>query len=824
MDRVKITKKNDRFQPTVGMGKLLFFDYNKKKFGFISVTKCDNCATDEKVYLSENGLSTKRRLWEGESVTFLLNKGQRGYYATNVMSLTDMDIKSISTFQDIIGLGELAKALYNSVEIQKLTLDSEDQSLIIRVIQRENSIDAWKLLIRYSNDESFIDNYVSTFITPLKDSPKIEFLIKGFRNSLLDNIILNWESNEKALILKLIDFVKRRNIIYEEVPGKLLNVIQNIEWSYEETIAISAVLKCKEIQDLILKYFSFRIFNCTNKLKSLIPINIIDNTSLNILRENLISDKDNISLDNLFDVFEELKDYAIIKDENHLLEILSTRNFDDSSIFRLVSQLSDECNVDLFRLIISNNIDSISSYRLIQLLGSCKHNNRLAINLIELYYSNGDKKIKPDFQGLIDYLIDENNLVLISFFLDKFHKSLAQRYPLEILELAILSGDIEIQKIAYQNLIFNTEKDILAFIEKFHTLNLKVEVKSANKPLTAFISLLKSESNFNFTEESNQFLQNNKGIVQCLIVKFLVYQFYKKRIDRTKLVEILNSFQWTEISALLIKAFIQESNYSGKVLLDKLSAVFKTHFEILSTHKFEPKSFRDNFTIRNILNYCNGRKYYNAELWQGKRWYVKANVSVYTKERLNCYCEGRPWKKEHFWLSATNQPTTEQYEFYWCKRSYCAARNDNVNLDRPFNDWTLAEIAIVLNIEIEKIALATLAGWVNRMNQIVEHLYCRDCKEVLRPLPFRPTTLGYYAVPLFQCINDQCSNKEIIRFTHCLNGKCDSHLTSEPLDSRDCDSCRPNDENHTGLRCKYCGTGCPACSGQHNRIIAEESW
>jgi len=47
-----------------------------------------------------------------------------------------------------------------------------------------------------------------------------------------------------------------------------------------------------------------------------------------------------------------------------------------------------------------------------------------------------------------------------------------------------------------------------------------------------------------------------------------------------------------------------------------------------------------------------------------------------------------------------------------------------------------------MGIAIEKLAIAYLAGWANRMNQIVEHLFCRECNEILRPIPFAPHTIG----------------------------------------------------------------------------------
>lgn len=35
---------------------------------------------------------------------------------------------------------------------------------------------------------------------------------------------------------------------------------------------------------------------------------------------------------------------------------------------------------------------------------------------------------------------------------------------------------------------------------------------------------------------------------------------------------------------------------------------------------------------------------------------------------------------------------------------------------------------------------------------------------------------------------------------------------------------KSNEPKHTGLECKYCGTGCPECSGDNNRIIVNETW
>lgn len=817
----------ERFQPIVAIGKLLFFDYTKNKFGFISEVKCAKDVKADKVHVSESGLSSERQLKDGELVTLLMNKGQKGFYATNVKSFNEINLKTISQFTDLIGISELEKAIYNSVRYEYQNLDSEDKALIGKILQKESNSDAWVLLLKIGADEQLIDKYISVFIAPIRDEEKVNFLKKSFNTSLLNCILINWTTQDKTSILNLTETIRNKELAKEQIPNSFINIVTKIEWNFEEVWKIYSVFKVSKIASKVLDQFSFKVYNYKDKLKSLIPLNLIDHNSRKKLKSILNSENESITASELLDIFTELKDYQIIEDENELLAKLSDKPLKDSAISNIISLLTTNCDITSFRKIISKNVKNLTSWKIIGLIECCEQKNELAKVLIDEYYSHENEDLSSDYSKMISFLLETNHPVLRLHFIEKFYEQLSIKYPIAILELAKLSNHIIAQKFAYKNLIFKTENEIVNFIDKVWKLNITDEVKNSNKPLTSFIHFLNSTSNFNLTEECKRFLQINKGIVQCLSVKFLIFQLHKQKISKNELLVILNSFQWTEISALLIKAFIQESTYTEKILLDKLNEIFKTHFEVLSNQNFEPKSFLDNFTIRNILNNCNGREYYNAELWQkngASRWYVKGGVSTYTKDTMNCYCEGRPWKKESLWDSQTNKPSVEQYEFYWCKTSYCASRNDTINLDLPFNNWTLSEISAALNIKIEKIALATLAGWANRMNQIIKHLFCRSCKEVLRPLPFRPNTLGYYAVPLFHCINDKCTDKQTIRFTHCLNGKCESHKTSEPLDSRDCKSCRPNDMNHTGLQCNYCGSSCPGCSGQNRRIIAKEAW
>lgn len=824
---------------------ILFYTWKSKAFKFIAYNDNDDYQIPEnvlKTFSNEIGIPELRRIKDYEYGSTFCNEFVKSKF-TALNNLTSDELKILYQFLDY------------AIEDEKLKYKSEldnlfSEKILSELIEQANKLEPIKtsddfnkysrlkqvtfnqigdetkakideainkIIVRKSSEEFKTELWLKGII----DKTPFEFISKSFHDTETRNekriaILLKLSSTEQIELLKTFS----QNNEWE----KSFNLLEDF---LEKEKTLEGNVEFLEIRNKILSKFSFKIYDSIDRFKAIIPSKSLTDELRNQLTENLNLESKEIDIDKLIEIFSDLKAYQVIKDKNHLLELLADKIFDCSELINLISLLSNSCKIPLFRKIVLNNINEFSSWEKIRLLESSEQKQELAKVLIDEYFSSEGEDSSSELHSLIDFLKKKKDEVLSKYFLDKFYKELSIKYPISILELALLSKHISAQKLSYQHLTFNSENEIVTFIDKLKTYSISDEVKLTNKPLTGFIEFLNTTANLTLTEDCKKFFQINKGIVQCLSVKYLIFQFHKKIITKTKLVEILNSYQWTEISALLVKAFIEESNYTEKILLDKLNGIFKSHFEILSSQKFNPKSFLDNFTIRNILNRCNGRKYYDGELWQKNgvsRWYVSGGVSMHTKESMHCYCEGRPWKKESFWDSNTNRPLAEQYEKYWCKTSYCAARNDSVDLSQHFQNWTLSEISATLNISIEKIALATLAGWANRMNQIVEHLFCRKCKEVLRPLPFRPGTLGYYAVPLFHCINDNCTEKQTIRFTHCLNGKCESHKTSEPLDSRDCKSCRPNDPNHTGLECNYCGSSCPACSGHNQRIIAQEVW
>jgi cold shock CspA family protein len=821
---------------------ILFYTWKTQKYKYISYTDAKEFNIPEKVlqkFHNQIGVSELKRIAHYEFGSNFCNHFVKKKFS-ELKKLTSEEIKALYPFLEFTIEPEQKE---NKLQLDKLYSENK----LFEIIEQANKLQPIKNdndFYSYNRLKPLVSDYISEeektnineainkiIVEKCSEEYKPELWIKGIINTAPFEFIIKTflqaetQNEKRIIILSKLDSAQQLEL--------LKTFVLNNDWEKSFKILEDFIIKENslkdnveliEIRNQILSKFSFKIYNSIDRVKAILPSSSLYDELRNKLRQNLYLERKEVDIDKLIKIFTDLKAYKVIKDENHLLEFLADRIVNYSEMTNIILLLSNSCKITLFRAIALHNSNQFSSWQRIKLLESSEQKQELAKVLIDEYFSSLTDDRSSELQSLIDFLKKSKSEVLTKYFLDKFYKELCLKYPILVFELALFSNHINAQKLSYQHLTFNSEQEIVNLIDKVNTYSISDEVKLTNKPLTGFIEFLNATSNLTLTEDCKKFLQVNNGIVQCLSVKYLIFQLHKKVITKIKLIEILNSYQWTEISAMLVKAFIEESNYTEKILLDKLNVIFKSHFEILSSQKFQLKSFLDNFTIRNILNRCDGRKYYNGELWQGKRWYVSGGVSMHTKEQLNCYCEGRPWKKEIFWDSQTNTPLKEQYEKYWCKTSYCAARNDSVDLNQDYRKWTLSEISATLNISIENIALATLAGWANRMNQIVEHLFCRKCKEVLRPLPFRPGTLGYYAVPLFHCINDNCTEKQTIRFTHCLNGKCESHKTSDPLDSRDCKSCRPNDPNHTGLQCNYCGSSCPACSGHNQRIVAQEVW
>lgn len=165
--------------------------------------------------------------------------------------------------------------------------------------------------------------------------------------------------------------------------------------------------------------------------------------------------------------------------------------------------------------------------------------------------------------------------------------------------------------------------------------------------------------------------------------------------------------------------------------------------------------------------------------------------------RVN-YCEGRPAQKPEEYTGK---------KFLWCRNSKCYSDCVKEHSKEEWRNYTLLDFCRILGIDTDSIdsegrtvkygKYLSFSSIINRANSIVEHLYCRECGEMLEPVQVS----NYYThlVTYFHCTNTSCGkNHDKIYISKCFNWKCNG-----VIDDRNTQKC-PNGWNI----CPECGSCC----------------
>jgi len=804
-------KTYSEFKPILSIGKLLFFDYRKNKFGLIKEVKNANNFAPPKVFVYENGLSTGSLLSDEDIVAFTLTKDNNRYIATNLIKLSEVKFEEIDPFLPFISTKEITNVAGFPSGSSWQYIDDTTKSKMTNFFLKKNESDAFYYLLAMGN-ETDINTYINQHQSRLSDSEKLAYLKSAFSKKLFEITIIDWKSKDSKELLELavlIDNKKETFILNQNI----LNCISEAPLTFDESWKMYSAFKDFRILQKVVETTSFQNSSSVSRLESVSEEILKNKHWHNLLKSKFEEEIQNLAVGRIIEIYQGMTVFSLITNEEQLMKLLEEKRFTIHEFEYLLSVLKTIPSKSNLKKLIVSVQKNLSAWKLNELIKTHAEQIDIATTLIDAFI-----ELYPDayeIDNLLSSIQALKESALLNYLLLKHYKSLASHDPLQLLKLAKQFKNAEAQKEGFAKIRIDSENKLNDLISELKTLKLSKAVLDSNKPLSAFISFVNAEGVPAVTTQLNSFINSHTGIVQCFLVKYLIYKLHKKKISIQELFALMNSIQWSEISAILVQAFVNANNHSEKFLLETLNEVFKKHFQILHSKNFTPISFQETFKIKNLVSKCNGRKHYDAELWKGKRWYYKGSITILNKGHVVEYCEGRPWKEEPLWNGSTNQPTDEHYKFYWCRGGYCAQRNDKLNLEKPFYEWTVIEISEVLNIKLEKLTISTLTGWINRMNEIVERLFCRSCNEVLRPYPFQPKKLGIYGVPMFQCVNNQCEmHEQPIRFTHCLNGKC-----HEILDSRDCQKCC-----NTGLICNHCGTMCPRCVGYDSGVIVQQTW
>ena len=165
--------------------------------------------------------------------------------------------------------------------------------------------------------------------------------------------------------------------------------------------------------------------------------------------------------------------------------------------------------------------------------------------------------------------------------------------------------------------------------------------------------------------------------------------------------------------------------------------------------------------------------------------------------RVN-YCEGRPAQKLDDYV---------RKEFLWCRNSKCFSECVKEHSKEDWEKYTLLDFCRILGINTDSVdsegrtvkygKYLSFSSIINRANTIIEHLYCRECGEMLEPTQ----VANYYThlVTHFHCTNKSCGKyHKMIYISKCFNWKCNG-----VIDDRDTQKC-PNGWNI----CPECGSCC----------------
>ena len=179
-------------------------------------------------------------------------------------------------------------------------------------------------------------------------------------------------------------------------------------------------------------------------------------------------------------------------------------------------------------------------------------------------------------------------------------------------------------------------------------------------------------------------------------------------------------------------------------------------------------------------------------------------VERFTPKNLSL-CEGHLHHKKHDFYGCDK---------WLCRGGYCF---ENSVAFKKADDWinySLIDFLVLSGLESkfpkdiygkQRKKYFDFIGWINRFNDAMDHIACRECNRLMRPAEGNSPE-AIYRTTKFSCTNNNCSVfGEVVTLTHCFNQSCQA-----TIDSRDSNRCP-----HGLLICRNENCGC--CCGEKNR-------
>ena len=202
---------------------------------------------------------------------------------------------------------------------------------------------------------------------------------------------------------------------------------------------------------------------------------------------------------------------------------------------------------------------------------------------------------------------------------------------------------------------------------------------------------------------------------------------------------------------------------------------------------------------KNDLEIINLARYYNLnnDIFQSLS-FTKNDID----EDIFCECR------------LTKKLDNRKLSFYWCGNKPCYRTPIRYRTSAEWEYYTILDFMRILNIPTDYINKDSevikygyyifFSAFLKSFAKFYEHLKCRECGKLLKPIE-EISNFESRVVNTFKCMNEECSNEEIVYLNHCFNTKCKAII-----DSRKTKVC----ENKQFI-CPQCGA---CCSTENFRI------
>ena len=264
---------------------------------------------------------------------------------------------------------------------------------------------------------------------------------------------------------------------------------------------------------------------------------------------------------------------------------------------------------------------------------------------------------------------------------------------------------------------------------------------------------------------------------QQLAVKKIFHMAVINRQTFALMLENLEQMNVTDYSTQIVFELIKKIAQSEKVnkyslkgdILKLISIILNNSKDLLSLDGYFPicsGRLREK-SERVSVNYAPGyiNKFYLDESDREVEYISYDNTQP-------IICEGR------LSTSQDNTPNLSKggRNFFWCRNVPCFNLCRDQHGSKDWHNYDISDFLKILDIPFDRESLELLYATINKVNNFLLHLNCRDCQRILTP-----TTSSHYGfdrATRFQCINECCTNNEEIYLSHCSNSKCESIIDS----------------------------------------------